>query len=420
MTVFIYIIETTLSAALLAALAAAFCLRGAPSPAPEKRPVWIVPAGILAGIFCSLVVAVLRRTVAGVNVSVINAWVRTLGIAASLIAALFLWGILKKEKSPDAALFFLINGAALAALFLLAVLPAAFLYPADFLALEENAVNTAFLVKSAFYAAGFLFVFLSALFLYRIARGASEIAFRIIFSAALLANALSSAAVIIQLLYARRIIPINLRVFRIVAFVLNHGTALTFFMAAAALTLSLIVLIKSLGEKQEHRNPAERRKFAAGLIQKRKICAGAIALCAFAVVTLTSLKALAERKIELSPAEPMEIAGNELLIPLEQVSDGHLHRFVWTASEGIEVRFIIIKKNETSFGVGLDACDICGPTGYYERKDGVICMLCDVVMNRNTIGFKGGCNPVPLDWTLRGGSMVIQCASLDSEQGRFR
>jgi uncharacterized membrane protein len=84
------------------------------------------------------------------------------------------------------------------------------------------------------------------------------------------------------------------------------------------------------------------------------------------------------------------------------------------------VRFIVIKKNETSFGVGLDACDICGPTGYYERKDEVICMLCDVVMNKNTIGFKGGCNPVPLAFTIREGSLVVRCEDLDNERGRFK
>jgi uncharacterized membrane protein len=86
------------------------------------------------------------------------------------------------------------------------------------------------------------------------------------------------------------------------------------------------------------------------------------------------------------------------------------------------VRFIIIKKNEhtDAYGVGLDACDICGPTGYYERGDSeVVCKLCDVVMNTNTIGFKGGCNPVPLAYTMSGGTMIIQTQSLEDESKRF-
>jgi uncharacterized membrane protein len=102
------------------------------------------------------------------------------------------------------------------------------------------------------------------------------------------------------------------------------------------------------------------------------------------------------------------------------IEDGRLHRFAWTASDGTEVRFIVIKKSPASYGVGLDACDICGNTGYYERRDGVVCRLCDVVMNTSTIGFKGGCNPVPLVYAVREGNMVVTLGDLEREAGRFR
>jgi uncharacterized membrane protein len=141
---------------------------------------------------------------------------------------------------------------------------------------------------------------------------------------------------------------------------------------------------------------------------------------AFSVFALTALKWYTARGVELSPAEPMTLAGEEILIPITQVEDGHLHRFVYTASDNTEVRFIVIKKNDAAYGVGLDACDICGPTGYYERKNEVICRLCDVVMNKSTIGFKGGCNPVPLAYTLRSGSMVIETINLENEKTRFK
>ncbi|MDR1586883.1 MAG: DUF2318 domain-containing protein, partial [Treponema sp.] len=97
-----------------------------------------------------------------------------------------------------------------------------------------------------------------------------------------------------------------------------------------------------------------------------------------------------------------------------------LHRFAFIAEGGTEVRFIVVKKNISSYGVGLDACDICGATGYYERKDGIICRLCDVVMNKSTIGFKGGCNPVPLAYSMREGSMIIKTVDLENEKKRFQ
>ena len=113
------------------------------------------------------------------------------------------------------------------------------------------------------------------------------------------------------------------------------------------------------------------------------------------------------------------MSGVQILIPLSQVDDGHLHRFEYTTKENVKMRFIVVLKNETSYGVGLDACDICGATGYYERNDEIVCKLCDVVMNRSTIGFKGGCNPVPLNYTIENNQMVIQQADLDIEQSRF-
>jgi uncharacterized membrane protein len=41
-------------------------------------------------------------------------------------------------------------------------------------------------------------------------------------------------------------------------------------------------------------------------------------------------------------------------------------------------------------------------------------------MNISTIGFKGGCNPVPLAYALRGGNMVVLTGDLEAEKGRFK
>jgi uncharacterized membrane protein len=41
-------------------------------------------------------------------------------------------------------------------------------------------------------------------------------------------------------------------------------------------------------------------------------------------------------------------------------------------------------------------------------------------MNTSTIGFKGGCNPIPLAYTMRGGNMIIQIADLEAQRGKFK
>ena len=72
-----------------------------------------------------------------------------------------------------------------------------------------------------------------------------------------------------------------------------------------------------------------------------------------------------------------------------------------------------------NYGVGLDACDICGVAGYYERNNDIICKRCDVVMNKATIGFKGGCNPVPFPYEIADMKIIIRKADLEAEKNRF-
>jgi uncharacterized membrane protein len=204
------------------------------------------------------------------------------------------------------------------------------------------------------------------------------------------------------------------------AAVLNHSVVFLYAIIALCAALPLAVFMRSFAKHEAPANPAEGRKFRARARRFRRWSLSAATGLAAAVLSVAVLKPLNQQGVTLSPAEPMTIAGDEIIIPLEQVEDGHLHRFAYNAKEETEVRFIVIKKNEAAFGVGLDACDICGATGYYERKDEVICRLCDVVMNKSTIGFRGGCNPVPLAYALRSGSMIIQTEDLEKEQWRFK
>ena len=142
---------------------------------------------------------------------------------------------------------------------------------------------------------------------------------------------------------------------------------------------------------------------------------------AVSVLVLTAVNAYANRPVTLSAIEECEIRGTDLFIPFEQVDDGHLHRFAYTTDNHIAVRFIIIKKpNSSAYGVGLDACDICGETGYYERGGQVVCNRCDVVMNINTIGFKGGCNPKVIDYSIENGYIIVPASTLMEHESDFK
>ena len=137
--------------------------------------------------------------------------------------------------------------------------------------------------------------------------------------------------------------------------------------------------------------------------------------------TLTWVNAIDSRPVELSPVEESVVQGDQVYVALTQVEDGHLHRFAYTTPDGYTVRFIVVKKpNGSSYGVGLDACDICGETGYFERDGQIVCKLCDVVMNVNTIGFKGGCNPIVIDYSVESGYIIVPTSTLIEHQEEFK
>ena len=66
------------------------------------------------------------------------------------------------------------------------------------------------------------------------------------------------------------------------------------------------------------------------------------------------------------------------------------------------------------------ACDVCGNAGYYERNGQVVCRRCDVVMNINTIGFKGGCNPIPLSYEVEDGNLVFALSDILAGEREFK
>ena len=122
---------------------------------------------------------------------------------------------------------------------------------------------------------------------------------------------------------------------------------------------------------------------------------------------------------EAGNSRDRSVVEDQVSVNLADISDGHLHRFEYTTSGGVKVRFIVIQKSGSSFGVGLDACDICGPTGYYEKDGKVICKLCEVAMNIATIGFKGGCNPIPIDYKVSNGTLTVPISALEASASIF-
>lgn len=138
----------------------------------------------------------------------------------------------------------------------------------------------------------------------------------------------------------------------------------------------------------------------------------AAAVAAFvALLALSAEHVYARGATELSPATPVEAASDVVRIAVAQVNDGILHRFSFTR-EHATVRFIVIRRPDGHLATALDACQICGPLGYYQQGGNVICRNCAAVIYIPSIGLPGGCNPIPIASRVEGGELVIPLSEL--------
>ena len=201
----------------------------------------------------------------------------------------------------------------------------------------------------------------------------------------------------------------------------NYAMLFIWIALGLAALIAVAFFCQSTRVTEPYANSAQLRKLRARNRRFRRTAAAALACAALSLLAMTYVKAEDTRPVTLSAPETYTVSEGKILIPIENVSDGHLHRFEYRTEKNIDVRWIVVKKpGSASFGVGLDACDVCGNAGYYERSGQVICKRCDVVMNINTIGFKGGCNPIPLNYEVDGGHLVFDLADILAGEKEFR
>lgn len=413
----IQVVQNSLTTGILLAMLFALSQLGG----KQKQKKWLL-WGLSAGVAAALLLAVLKSTTVLINREYFNIGILSVAILSEILFCMLLRGILQKRLPELHERIWSVLYAVLAASLLLYALPDIFLYPTEFLMAGQSVFSTDFLYKSIGYLGGLLIVGLSGLALYQVETGLSFRLVRILLTVGLAVNMVKQIATIAQFLLARRMIPMSKGLFEFIKMSVNYNDWFLYGIMVITILMPVLLWIKSLHPKDAFSNPAQHRRIRAVSRRQRRWCTVVLAGYLLSILCLTVVRAYDEREAVLSHAEPMNVVGSEIVIPLENVGDGHLHRFIYTASNGTEVRFIVIRKsaNTNSYGVGLDACDICGPTGYYERGDHeVVCKLCDVVMNISTIGFKGGCNPVPLSYTIQAGNMVIQTNDLESEKKRF-
>lgn len=418
----------------------------------------VVTGGIVIGLVASVVMAFMKQNTALVSTGDWNLRIFTVSLVAVvvlLVCAIILLVVRRGSKAQagggeDAGPSGAANALELVVLFALAVfvmlrvfykVPDVINYPANFGISADNLVSTDFVFRIFGYFLGIVVAVLAFVAIVKAYRALGKRGLAIACAIIVAVVCFVQTMTLCQILIARRVITRDMdlysTLFPLTSWVSNNTIVFTLAVLVIAVVLAGIVIALSLRDAEPYANPAEHRKNKAKWRNRRRWSICLIVCLAFSLVTLTVVKDYSNRGPELAESEECEIRDGNVYVSLEQVGDGHLHRFTYetqagvtvqpegsaeyTTSGGVGVRFIVIKKpGANSYGVGLDACEICGETGYYERDGQVVCKLCDVVMNINTIGFKGGCNPIVFDYKVADGYIVIDTDVLATYEKTFK
>lgn len=185
-----------------------------------------------------------------------------------------------------------------------------------------------------------------------------------------------------------------------------------FFVTIVALA-AMMVLFEARRRQPEPlpESAAEKRK-ATWSARRERLWMTAVFATSFIFIVLVTAEFIYAKSVSaLSPATHVSFTNGTVSIPLSQVSDGDLHRYEARES-GAEVRFLLYQKPDGKVVAVFDACEICGPVGFFKGPNGLVCKNCAAPINSQSVGTPGGCNPLPLHSTTNGDAIVIQEADL--------
>jgi FTR1 family protein len=194
-----------------------------------------------------------------------------------------------------------------------------------------------------------------------------------------------------------------------------------FFFFVTILVLAALMVLFEMKSRQPAELPAAgaARRKALWTARRERLWMASVYICSYFFIVMITASFIYEKSASaLSPATEVIFVDGKVSIPLKQIYDGDLHRF--EAKEGgVEVRFWLYQKPDGKIATVFDACEICGPVGFYKSKQGVICKNCAALMNPQSIGMAGGCNPIPLKAQVTDDAVIVSEADVAAGRRYF-
>jgi high-affinity iron transporter len=201
-----------------------------------------------------------------------------------------------------------------------------------------------------------------------------------------------------------------------------------FFFPVTMLALVALMILLEYRRRQPQAaavttNKAEERKLQWTAKRERR---WAILACstAFIFIFMVTAEFIYAKEPPASPSTLITFnADGKATISAKDLPQGEL-RFYSADVKGADqkttkVHFLLYRKPDGKIASVFDACQICGGVGFYKGSTGIICKNCAAPVNPQSVGQSGGCNPIPLQSTQDGDSVVISITDLAQQVGQF-
>lgn len=152
------------------------------------------------------------------------------------------------------------------------------------------------------------------------------------------------------------------------------------------------------------KTPAQKRKIKSRILSEKR--RKTLPVIVFILIISTSWfyeKGETVSRLYNPKAMPLVEDKGMILIPANDptmnLMDGRLHKFSLVHKEE-KIVIMVIKRSRDSLAICLDACEICPPEGYGQIEGHVVCIYCNTPIPIETLGEPGGCNPIPLSFSI--------------------
>ncbi len=380
---------------------------------------------LIVGIVVSFSIFIMQITRAKeTNIGIIKFNRQIVVLLAGVLIVAIILGIIdliiKKEKSFINNLYVIFISLVIC-LSIINVLPQVLAYTREFVYFGEKTISTMSLLRCIGFILGIVLSLIIAISMTKVASSIDCRIRKILVLFSLLMFEVSYFFRSVMALSRLKILKPKGIIFQIMIVADNYHNQFIYMLLLVGFIACIYVAKKNSKVVGEFKNSALFRKEKARLRNNRR---WGYTLCAslfMVIFTLTYLYYYDNKEVELAKPEDYEMIGNNIIIDLANIDDGHLHRFSYQTPNGYDVRFLAVKKPQgNAYGVGLDACEICGVAGYFERGEDVVCKRCDVVMNKATIGFKGGCNPIVFPYEIKESKIIIDKRELEDREKKFK